>query len=96
MVPTLPRWKTIRDRNVCAHDRGAYSFQLDVVRVVLSTANYGLHATVLDLVMVPVACYHHVELTWNLPFRSRHNVADSSKFVEVLFQFVVVALLGSW
>ncbi len=76
-----------------AHHRSACSFHLDVFRVLLSTANYGPHPTVLDFVMV--VGYYRVQLTWSLSLQSRHNVAVRSDFVDVLLQFVVVALLGS-
>ncbi len=76
-----------------AHLESVCSFHLDVFIRLLSTANYGLHPTVLDLVMV-VGNYR-VELIWGLPLRSRHNVTVSSEFVDVLFQLVEAALLGS-
>ena len=49
----------------------------------------------IDLVMV--VCYYRVKLTWSIPLLSNHNVTvrTSSDFVDVLLQFVVVALLGS-
>jgi hypothetical protein len=68
---------------VRAHLESVCSFHLDVFIRFLSMANYGLHPTVLDLVMV-VGDYR-VELTWSLPLRSRHKYA-SSELVNVLLQ----------
>ena len=73
-----------------AHLESVSSFHLDVFSRILSTANNGLHPTVLDLVVV-VSDYR-VELTWSLPLRSRHKVTVSRALV---LHFVVVALLGS-
>jgi hypothetical protein len=59
------RGETIRGRKVLAHHGSVCSFHLDVFSILLSTANSGLHPTVLDLVMV--VSYYRVELTWSLP-----------------------------
>ncbi len=67
---------------------------LDVVCIVLSTVKYhdGLHPTILDLAVV--VTYNRVELTWSPSFLTGHDVTVSSAFINILFQFVVHALLG--
>ncbi len=44
------RWESLRSSYVHAHLESVCSFHLDVFICLLSTANYGLHPTVLDLV----------------------------------------------
>ncbi len=73
-----------------AHLESVSSYHLDVFIRLLSSANNGLHPTVLDLVVV-IGDYR-VELTWSLPLLSRHNVTVSR---ELVLYFVVAALLGS-
>ena len=57
-----------------------------------TTAVHGLHPTFLHLPMV--VGYFLIELARSLSFRSGHKVTVSRAFINVLFEFVVQALLG--
>ena len=86
------RGESLRGSYVRAHLESVCSFHLDVFIRLLSTANNGLHPTVLDLVMV--VGYYRVKLTWSLPLRST-TVTVRSEFINLHLEFVVAALLGS-
>ncbi len=76
------RWESLRGSYLRAHLESVCSFHLDVFIRLLSTANYGLYPTVLDLVMV--GGDYRVELTCSFPLLSRHKFTVSSELVDVL------------
>ena len=65
-----------------------------VMQTFYTTAVHGLHPTFLDLAMV--VSYYLIELARSLSFLSGHKVTVSRAFINVLFKFVVQALLGGW
>jgi hypothetical protein len=87
------RWESLRGSCVRAHLESVCSFHLDVFIHLLSTANYGLHPAVLDLVVV--VSNYSVELTWSVPscpdIRSLSFVSSLMSFSNFSWRRFLVA-----